>query len=61
MAIVGQELARLVDTFRSGETATCSLDITKGQGTTMFNGASATASADFGFDGGMGSGPRTFG
>ncbi len=57
MALVGQELAKLADTFKS-DCATCSFQVMPGAGASLFNGASNTADLGMNYDGGMGSGPR---
>jgi hypothetical protein len=58
MALVGQELAKLADTFKS-DCATCSFQVMPGAGASLFNGLSGNAaSMDMTFDGGINSGPR---
>lgn len=60
MAVTGQELAGLVNTFRS-DCATCSFEVMPGAGASLFNGKSNTVGADMSFDAGIGSGPRSLG
>jgi len=56
MALVGSELAKLADTFKS-DCATCSFQVNPGAGASLFNGASNTVGMGMTMDGGVGSGP----